>query len=281
MRATVHNLKSYAKINLSLNVIGKRKPNKLHSIETFVSLINLADEIKINEVDSKNHKVIFIGKFSKGIPKINTITKLLKLMDKKKLLQKKYEFLIKKNIPQQSGMGGGSMNAATILSFFKSEKILTKKQTENFAQKIGSDVILGLNRLSKIYYSDGKVYEIKKSLKYYLVLVKPNFGCSTRKIFSLNKVFSKKQFSKSKKNISKNIIFNSKNDLENSAFKAHPKLKQLKNQLINWKKAEFVRMTGSGSTLVMYFNSNETAKNALKTFKRRLNNSWCILSKVI
>ena len=281
MRATVHNLKSYAKINLSLNVIGKRKPNKLHSIETFVSLINLADEIKINEVDSKNHKVIFIGKFSKGIPKVNTITKLLKLMDKKKLLQKKYEFLIKKNIPQQSGMGGGSMNAATILSFFKSEKILTKKQTENFAQKIGSDVILGLNRLSKIYYSDGKVYEIKKSLKYYLVLVKPNFGCSTRKIFSLNKVFSKKQFSKSKKNISKNIIFNSKNDLENSVFKAHPKLKQLKNQLINWKKAEFVRMTGSGSTLVMYFNSNETAKNALKTFKRRLNNSWCILSKVI
>ena len=281
MRATVHNLKSYAKINLSLNVIGKRKPNKLHSIETFVSLINLADEIKINEVDSKNHKVIFIGKFSKGIPKVNTITKLLKLMDKKKLLQKKYKFLIKKNIPQQSGMGGGSMNAATILSFFKSEKILTKKQTENFAQKIGSDVILGLNRLSKIYYSDGKVYEIKKSLKYYLVLVKPNFGCSTRKIFSLNKVFSKKQFSKSKKNISKNIIFNSKNDLENSAFKAHPKLKQLKNQLINWKKAEFVRMTGSGSTLVMYFNSNEAAKNALKTFKRRLNNSWCILSKVI
>ena len=281
MRATVHNLKSYAKINLSLNVIGKRKPNKLHSIETFVSLINLADEIKINEVDSKNHKVIFIGKFSKGIPKVNTITKLLKLMDKKKLLQKKYEFLIKKNIPQQSGMGGGSMNAATILSFFKSEKILTKKQTENFAQKIGSDVILGLNRLSKIYYSDGKVYEIKKSLKYYLVLVKPNFGCSTKKIFSLNKVFSKKQFSKSKKNISKNIIFNSKNDLENSAFKAHPKLKQLKNQLINWKKAEFVRMTGSGSTLVMYFNSNEAAKNALKTFKRRLNNSWCILSKVI
>ena len=281
MRATVHNLKSYAKINLSLNVIGKRKPNKLHSIETFVSLINLADEIKINEVDSKNHKVIFIGKFSKGIPKVNTITRLLKLMDKQKLLQKKYEFLIKKNIPQQSGMGGGSMNAATILSFFKSEKILTKKQTENFAQKIGSDVILGLNRLSKIYYSDGKVYEIKKSLKYYLVLVKPNFGCSTRKIFSLNKVFSKKQFSKSKKNISKNIIFNSKNDLENSVFKAHPKLKQLKNQLINWKKAEFVRMTGSGSTLVMYFNSNETAKNALKTFKRRLNNSWCILSKVI
>ena len=281
MRATVHNLKSYAKINLSLNVIGKRKPNKLHSIETFVSLINLADEIKINEVDSKNHKVIFIGKFSKGIPKVNTITKLLKLMDKKKLLQKKYKFLIKKNIPQKSGMGGGSMNAATILSFFKSEKLLTKKQTESFAQKIGSDVILGLNRLSKIYYSDGKVYEIKKSLKYYLVLVKPNFGCSTRKIFSLNKVFSKKQFSKSKKNISKNIIFNSKNDLENSAFKAHPKLKQLKNQLINWKKAEFVRMTGSGSTLVMYFNSNETAKNALKTFKRRLNNSWCILSKVI
>ena len=64
MRATVHNLKSYAKINLSLNVIGKRKSNKLHSIETFVSLINLADEIKINvKNDLKNLSYLKIHLF--------------------------------------------------------------------------------------------------------------------------------------------------------------------------------------------------------------------------
>ena len=156
MRATVHNLKSYAKINLSLNVIGKRKSNKLHSIETFVSLINLADEIKINEVDSKNHKVIFIGKFSKGIPKVNTITKLLKLMDKEKLLQKKYEFLIKKNIPQQSGMGGGSMNAATILSFFKSEFDFSNKKWDKYTKELkGKDLI--------VIYKNGENLLIKPS----------------------------------------------------------------------------------------------------------------------
>ena len=281
MKAIIYNFKSHAKINLSLNVISKKKLNKLHSIESLVTLIDLADEIRIEENNSKNHKVVFIGKFSRGISKVNTITRLLNLMDKKKFLKKKYNFLIKKNIPQQSGMGGGSMNAATVLNFFRKQKILSKKQTLYFAQEIGSDVKLGLSRFAKIYYSNKKIYELRKRIKYYLILVKPNFGCSTKKIFSINKVFSKKQFSKSKKNITKNLIFNSKNDLENAAFKLYPKLKHLKNQLINKKKAEFVRMTGSGSTLVMYFNSSLSAKNALKILKRKLNNSWCILSKVI
>ena len=44
--------KSYAKINLFLNIIGKYKSG-LHKIETFVSLINLFDEIEINKTKKK------------------------------------------------------------------------------------------------------------------------------------------------------------------------------------------------------------------------------------
>ena len=280
MITITHTIKSYAKINLNLNIVSKRKINNLHQIESLVALIDLADEIKISEIRSKKHKVIFRGKYSKGIPKFNTITHLLDLLEKEKIIKKKYQILVKKNIPQKSGMGGGSMNAASILSFFLKKKILTKKLSEKFAKKIGSDVILGLNKFPKIYLPNGKIRVLKTRIKYYLLLVKPNFGCSTRKIFSANKAFSESKLGKLK-NVSKTMIRNSENDLENSAFRLYPNLFKLKNKLLSWKKAEFVRMTGSGSTLVMYFNTKVSAKNALKMSKRKLNNCWCILSKVI
>lgn len=122
-----HTIKSYAKINLNLNIVSKRKINNLHQIESLVALIDLADEIKISEIRSKKHKVIFRGKYSKGIPKFNTITHLLALLEKEKIIKKKYQILVKKNIPQKSGMGGGSMNAASILSFFFKKKNINKK----------------------------------------------------------------------------------------------------------------------------------------------------------
>ena len=280
MITITHTIKSYAKINLNLNIVSKRKINNLHQIESLVALIDLADEIKISEIRSKKHKVIFRGKYSKGIPKFNTITHLLALLEKEKIIKKKYQILVKKNIPQKSGMGGGSMNAASILNFFLKKKILTKKLSEKFAKKIGSDVILGLNKFPKVYLPNGKIHVLKTRIKYYLLLVKPNFGCSTRKIFSANKAFSESKLGKLK-NVSKTMIRNSENDLENSAFRLYPNLFKLKNKLLSWKKAEFVRMTGSGSTLVMYFNTKVSAKNALKMSKRKLNNCWCILSKVI
>ena len=67
----------------------------------------------------------FKGKFSKNIGKINTVTNLLKLLDKKNLLNnQKFEIKIVKNIPQEAGMGGGSMNAASLIDFFINKKML-------------------------------------------------------------------------------------------------------------------------------------------------------------
>ena len=78
-------IKSYAKINLSLGIIGKLKSG-YHKIESLVSFINLYDEIKIKKINTKNHKIEFFGKFAKGIRKNNTIYNLLKILDKRKLL---------------------------------------------------------------------------------------------------------------------------------------------------------------------------------------------------
>ena len=58
-------IKSYAKVNLALNVVGKT--NSLHKIESIVSFLDLHDEILIKKIDNKNHKIKFIGKFSNKI----------------------------------------------------------------------------------------------------------------------------------------------------------------------------------------------------------------------
>ena len=279
----IHKLKSNAKININLNITGKSVSKKIHFIESLVAFISLSDLIYIQETNSKSHKVIFKGRFNKGISKKNTVSKLLNLLDKKKLLlNKKYKIVVKKNIPQKSGMGGGSMNAATILNFFFKKGLLNLKQTKIYAKKISSDVLLGLNNKTKILYSNGNIKEVKNKIKYIVLLVKPFYGCSTKEIFAVNKTFSKKEYFFNKKlNINDRMIARSKNDLEISAFKKYPKLKILKNKLLESQKANFVRMTGSGSTLVVYFKSKVSAKKALKMYKRKLNKCWCILSKII
>ena len=120
-------IKSYAKINLCLNILGKNK-KKLHKIQSIISFLNLYDRIYIEPTNKKKHIIEFNGPFSKNL-KNNTISHLLSILDKKKLLNKNYKIQIKKNIPQQSGLGGGSMNAASILGYF------IKKKNSSFAKK--------------------------------------------------------------------------------------------------------------------------------------------------
>ena len=125
-------IKSYAKVNLALNVVGKK--NLLHKIETVVSFVKLHDEILIKKTKDKDHKIKFIGKFSSNISSKNTVSRLFDIIDKNKLLNNKYQIIVKKNIPSRAGLGGGSNNAAAILNFFtKNEiiKISKKKKISN------------------------------------------------------------------------------------------------------------------------------------------------------
>ena len=85
----VHRLKSNAKININLNIIGKSVSKKIHFIESLVVFIGLSDLINIQETNYKSHEVIFKGRFYKGITKKNTVIKLLNILDKKKILGKK------------------------------------------------------------------------------------------------------------------------------------------------------------------------------------------------
>ena len=277
-------IKSYAKINLSLGVVGKFKSG-YHKIESIVSFLNFYDEIKIKKIIGKNHKIKFYGNFSKGIKKNNTIFNLLKILDEKNLLKnQKYSIKIKKNIPQKAGLGGGSMNASAIIRFFILKKILnfSKKNILKLAKQIGSDVQLGIDNKNKILYSNGKLEAKSKQKRLFVILVKPNFGCSTKEIYRNVKKYSSKKLIKNKKNYFSLInIIKLQNDLERIVFKYYPKLFKVKLFMESLPNIEFARMSGSGSSILGYFLSKNSAINASKLFKKKYKNYWCIISKTI
>ena len=276
-------LKSYAKINLVLNVTGKR--NSMHKIESIISFIDLHDLISIQNIKSNNHKIFIYGKFSKNIKRENTVQKLLDLLDKSNLLKnKKFKISIKKNIPQEAGLGGGSMNAAAILNFFIKKKIikLTKIKIEKLCNSIGSDVILGINFSSSILKSNNQIKKFTKCPKYNTLLVKPNFGCSTKKIYSGVRKFTKPNLNYPKKQMfSSNYLIQQVNALEKIAFLKYPRLKNIKLFLKNLNSPLFVRMTGSGSAICAYYQYSKDCKLAKIQFKRKFKNYWCNVSKTI
>ncbi len=275
-------IKSHAKINLALNIISKSK--SLHRIESIVSFLELHDEIKIKKTNSINHSVYFKGKFSSGIKSKNTITQLLYNIEKKKLLKSKYQIIVKKNIPPKAGLGGGSMNAASILNFFVKKKMIKVKKKEiiELCNSIGSDVVLGLHSKNLVLNKKNQIKISSQKSKFNVLIVKPVFGCSTKKIYSKVKKFSKPKFNSiSKKMFGFKFLKNTKNDLESIVLKQYPKLINLKNFLNNLTEMEFVRMTGSGSAIIAYFNSAKKCKEAEKKVKKQFKNYWCKTSKTI
>ena len=276
-------IKSYAKINLALNVTGKK--SKLHNIESLISFIDLHDSITLTESKIKQHKINFFGKFSKNISKINTISKLLKILDNKKLLNnKKFEIKVIKNIPQKAGMGGGSMNAASLLNLFIEKKIIKIKKNElkKISNEIGSDVILGVKPSSAILLSNGDIKKYKNKIKFHILVTKPNFGCSTKYIYSKVNSFSKPQFNPPKQKLFEaKYLKNLDNDLEKVALNKYPELKIIKSYLSGLPNALFARMSGSGSSIVAYFHSKKACKKAYSQYKRKFNSHWCIESKTI
>ncbi len=275
-------IKSYAKVNLALNVVGKT--HLLHKIESIVSFLDLHDEILIKKIDNKNHKIKFVGKFSNRIKSKNSVFQLLENIDKKKLLKNKYQIIIKKNIPSEAGLGGGSMNAANILNFLIKRKLIKNKKKEiiEISNSIGSDVILGLYSKNLILRSNYSIKTVAIKKKIYALIVKPDFGCSTKKIYSQVKKFTKPKFNLiSRQMFSLDFLKKMKNDLEPIAFNKYPKLNTLKNFLEKLSKIEFVRMTGSGSAIIAYFNSDKKSKEAEKKVKKQFRNYWCKTAKTI
>ena len=171
------------------------------------------------------------------------------------------------------------MNAASILKYLVDKKKINIniKHLKSLSKKIGSDVIVGMYN-KPIIFSKDEVIRLKKKINLYLVILKPNFGCSTKKIYS--KV---KKYSKPLKNIKNklNNLGSLKNDLQDIVIKKYPELKKPIEFLENQPGINFVKMTGSGSCFVAYSKSRNSIINSFKKFRKNYPKYWSVLSKTI
>ena len=275
-------LKSFSKINLSLNINSKLK-NGLHDIQSYYCLINLFDKIKIRKIDKKKDKVVFFGPFVKHIKKSNnSITNLLKLLRKLELISGYYSVKVTKNIPVFSGLGGGTSNAASVLKFLLKGKV-SKKILEKVEKLIGSDLRLFFHKQG--FLQNLRTIKTIKKQKLFFLLSRPNIICSTKKIYSKVKKYSKKKkFNFQKMNNKKgfiNYILEQNNELQSIVEEEYPSIKILLKDINTEKGCHFSRMSGSGSVCYGLFNNESNAKKALNKIKTKHPKFWFSIAKTV
>ena len=275
-------LKSFSKINLSLNINSKLK-NGLHDIQSYYCLINLFDKIKIRKIDKKKDKVVFFGPFVKHIKKSNnSITNLLKLLRKLELISGYYSVNVIKNIPVFSGLGGGTSNAASVLKFLLKGKV-SKKILEKVEKLIGSDLRLFFHKQG--FLQNLRTIKTIKKQKLFFLLSRPNIICSTKKIYSKVKKYSKKKkFNFQKMNNKKSFIkyiLEQNNELQSIVEKEYPSIKILLKDINTEKGCHFSRMSGSGSVCYGLFNNESNAKKALNKIKTKHPKFWFSIAKTV
>jgi 4-diphosphocytidyl-2-C-methyl-D-erythritol kinase len=275
-------LKSFSKINLSLNINSKLK-NGLHDIQSYYCLINLFDKIKIRKIDKKKDKVVFFGPFVKHIKKSNnSITNLLKLLRKLELISGYYSVNVIKNIPVFSGLGGGTSNAASVLKFLLKGKV-SKNILEKIEKLIGSDLRLFFHKQG--FLQNLRTIKTIKKQKLFFLLSRPNIICSTKKIYSKVKKYSKKKkFNFQKMNNKKgfiNYILEQNNELQSIVEEEYPSIKILLKDINTEKGCHFSRMSGSGSVCYGLFNNESNAKKALNKIKTKHPKFWFSIAKTV
>lgn len=263
-------IKSPAKINFGLNIVAERGDG-FHNIETIFYPIELHDLLTFEKS----------GKFSFSCnneqiqtDENNLVIKALRLVEQLIKREIAVSITLEKNIPLGAGLGGGSSNAAhTLLSLNELFELQINKGTLNkFALQLGSDVPFFLHPVPSFATSRGEIlspidFEITKPI----LLVNPGIHVSTKWAYqNITPKASEFQLSKLRSNIESEIAsLNGKvlNDFENTAFAAHPQLAEIKKTMSELK-AEFVLMSGSGSTMFGIFPDNNSAQEAQLYFSK-------------
>ena len=134
--------KSFAKVNLFLEVVGKR-PDGYHELETVFHEIDLFDTIELNVSPSKDSQKIEVEcKKLNILPEENIVYKACKAFFSKFDIKDSVFIKIEKNIPSGAGLGGGSSNAACVLKMLA--KIYNIKnyfeELHPIATRLGADV---------------------------------------------------------------------------------------------------------------------------------------------
>lgn len=260
-------VKAYAKINLALAVKFKRTDG-FHELESIFQQVEFADELTIRRA-----KGISFATNSDSIPSDDTNLCVLagnKMVDRFNL--DGLDIYLEKRIPVGAGLGGGSSDAAAVMTGamdlygLKMEPGLLNET----AEQLGSDVPFFLQGGTAYVTGRGeRLQSISMTTDYHVLLVFPPLSISTVWAYkNLNLALTKNVHSSKFTGFKFQDLpvsgFRKEfyNDFETLVFSVHPELKQIK-QMIYDTGADFSGLSGSGSTVFGIYSNRKKIDKAL------------------
>lgn len=269
--------KAYAKINISLDIIGKRADG-YHLLEMIMQSIDLYDEITIEK--QKEDITIKCNKQYVPTDEKNLAYKAAKLFKEKYNINDGVYIYIKKNIPVCAGLAGGSTDGATVLKIMNSLFNVNASNEElmELGLKLGADVPYCIKGGTALCEGIGeKVTELKSFKDKIIVLVKPPFGVSTRSVyqeFNIEKARNHPDtnliIEAMEKDDLRLVCSNMKNLLENVTLRKHKILINIKEEM-RYYGSIGTMMSGSGPTVFAFFDDMLKAQRCFEKMKEKYN----------
>lgn len=273
MKNNSFTLPSFAKINLFLRILGKRTDG-FHELFTAFQTVSLHDNLTFENADE-----LSLSSNDEKIPcdERNLIIKAVKKLAKKKDVKKGAKIHLEKNIPFPGGLGGGSSNAAvTLLGLAMLWDLeISRLELCEIGSEIGSDVPFFF--YGGTAFGKGRGTEISPTQDFtakHLLVITPNIEISTAQAYQqlnaqdLTKIDSKSILKICREDAERleSGHFSFINDFEKSVFEIEPKIKSLKEQLLDLN-AKTVLLSGSGASVFAIFDNEEKRQIAFEIFE--------------
>jgi len=266
-------VKAYGKINISLDVVGKREDG-YHLLKMIMQNVDLYDSLSFQ----KCNKGINISCNKPYIPtdEKNLVYKAAKLFMDTYNISEGINIYLKKNIPVAAGMAGGSADAAAVFKALREVFGIEVDDSElmDLGVKIGADVPYCIMGGTALCEGIGDIITPLAPFKnQILVLVKPNFGVSTKEVYKnldTSKIFKHPDtdalIKAMKEEKLEDVCSGMKNLLENVTLRKYPVLKRIKEDMIRMG-AMGAMMSGSGPTIFAFFDDMLKAQRCYDKFK--------------
>ena len=279
-------LKSRAKINLSIDVLGKREDG-YHLVEMIMQTIDLFDKIKIFSL-KEDTIIIESNRLDIPLDSTNIVYKAADLIKKQYNIKEGVKIIIEKNIPIAAGMAGGSSNAAAVLVGLNQlwQLKLSENKLKELGLKLGADVPFCIGGQTALAENIGekltKIDGLSENI--FILVCKPELFVSTKEIYEEidSKIIEKRPNNKLliqllKENKIQQIADNMYNVLEEVTRERYPVIEEIEKIMME-NDALGSMMSGSGPTVFGLYRNREDAENCKNKLLKKFSQVYIVKS---